>query len=61
MRATIDAGDPTLLIGGTDHVRLNGVRRFVHTGVVWSVELQEVSPRPGRTTVALGLRAIWAA
>lgn len=25
--------------------------------IVWSVEFQEVSPRPGRTTVALGLRA----
>lgn len=31
--------------------------RAVHTRGVWSVELQEVSPRPGRTTVALGLRA----
>jgi len=36
---------------------LNRMRKFVHTGVVWSVELQEVSPRPGRTTAALGLRA----
>lgn len=25
--------------------------------IVWGVEFQEVSPRPGRTTVALGLRA----
>lgn len=24
--------------------------------IVWGVEFQEVSPRPGRTTVALGLR-----
>jgi hypothetical protein len=40
-----------------DPKRLNGLLRPVHTRDVWSVELQEVSPRPGRTTVALGLRA----
>lgn len=36
------------------------VRKVVHTYGVWNVELQKVSPRPGRTTVALGLRVFGA-
>src|SRR5690554_2814804 len=38
-------------------MRIEFVEHLLHTWIVCCVELQKVSPRPGRTAVALGLRA----